>query len=379
MTRISVRRGNQDVDGDVVFQAGKNLLSGEARFKQTFGSITSLESDLLLLAASIFAADRAIYRGDGEEYSRSFELRVPAVNIGKLQPLRRQAERILRKLSNDAWRLTFLQIPGKQEAGLSVTPSTGETLLFSGGLDSLAAAVEFGDPKRGGGLHLVSHITHNSKTTGAQNALIRRLDSKGISPPHTQFLVSSRAVAPAPSLEHDIESSQRTRSFLFLTLAALVARRLGHRELLLIAENGQMAVHLPLTEGRIGARSTHTAHPDVLKEMEQFLQAAIDVPIRIKNPYVGRTKQRSLKYFGTASRRQFQSRRVAGKIVVFLGMQLIVEYAFLAMSAASLLRFMEQIRLHMSAMPGVRISRNYTRRMKHGETSWIMLSSFGNF
>jgi len=30
----------------------------------------------------------------------------------------------------------------------------------------------------------------------------------------------------------------------------------------MIAENGQMAIHLPLTTGRISAFSTHTAHPE---------------------------------------------------------------------------------------------------------------------
>ena len=57
----------------------------------------------------------------------------------------------------------------------------------------------------------------------------------------------------------NLENSQRTRSFLFLVLGALAARRAGHIEIVYLAENGQMAIHLPLTQGRIGAFSTHTA------------------------------------------------------------------------------------------------------------------------
>src|SRR5213082_2450013 len=64
---------------------------------------------------------------------------------------------------------------------------------------------------------------------------------------------------PSPNLIFDAESSQRTRSFLFLTVAALCARRVGHQNIVVIAENGQMAVHLPVTEGRIGPFSTRTA------------------------------------------------------------------------------------------------------------------------
>ena len=57
------------------------------------------------------------------------------------------------------------------------------------------------------------------------------------------------------------------------------------------SENGQMAVHLPITAGRIGAFSTHTAHPDVLVGMERFLQHALGVPLSVRNPYVERTKR----------------------------------------------------------------------------------------
>ncbi|MGI9074283.1 MAG: 7-cyano-7-deazaguanine synthase [Bryobacteraceae bacterium] len=292
--RIFVRRGSKESSGDVVFEAEKNLLTGEKAFKKQFGELTSLEGDLLLLASAIFAADRATPRGDGEEYSRVFELSVQIVNMARLQPLIRQVERVLRKLSNDAWRVELRQYDGKQEKLLGVTAKKGKTLLFSGGLDSLAAAIEFGAAPDSG-LRLISHITHNPQTTGAQKSLVQLLSAKDIVLPHLQFLVSSRPVIPTAGLQHDIENSQRTRSFLFLVLAALTARRAGHREVLFMAENGQMAIHLPLTEGRIGARSTHTAHPDVLSEMQQFLQATLDLPICIVNPYVDKTKAEVIK------------------------------------------------------------------------------------
>lgn len=210
-----VRRGNQGSGGNAVLEADKNLLTGEKPFRKQFGSTTSLEGDLLLLASSIFAADRATPRGEREDYSRALELSVPIVNMARLQPLARQVERILRKLSNDAWRVELRQENGKQEKPLAITPKDGKTLLFSGGLDSLAAAIDFG-ASSDSELRLVSHITHNPQTTGAQKALVGLLARKGIVVPHSQFLVSSRAAAPAPDLQHDIESSQRTRSFLFL-------------------------------------------------------------------------------------------------------------------------------------------------------------------
>ena len=56
-----------------------------------------------------------------------------------------------------------------------------------------------------------------------------------------------------------------------------------------------MAIHLPLTQGRIGAFSTHTAHPDILVNMEAFLSEALDAPFQISNPYIHLTKAEVVK------------------------------------------------------------------------------------
>jgi 7-cyano-7-deazaguanine synthase in queuosine biosynthesis len=86
------------------------------------------------------------------------------------------------------------------------------------------------------------------------------------------------------------EPTQRTRSVLFLALAALVARRNGVEDVVVIAENGQMAIHLPLTTARIGAFSTHTAHPEFVQMMSTLLSTLLDYPINIENPFLYMTK-----------------------------------------------------------------------------------------
>jgi len=200
------------------------------------------------------------------------------------------ASSILRTLSNDRWQLSLRQQAGTPEGhSLQVTASDGRTLLFSGGLDSLAAAHEFGQI---GNLQLVSHITRNQPVTNTQIRLVQLLGTRGLQLPHMQFFVSS---ADAPGFDHDIENTQRTRSFVFLVLGALVARRLGHREVLMLAENGQMAIHLPLSQARIAAFSTHTAHPDVLTKMQEFLNEVLGTDLRIANPYVLRTKAETIR------------------------------------------------------------------------------------
>ena len=77
---------------------------------------------------------------------------------------------------------------------------------------------------------------------------------------------------------------------LFLALAALIARRNGVEDLVVIAENGQNAIHLPLTTARIGGFSTHTAHPEFVRMMGKLLSALLDYPINIETPFLYMTK-----------------------------------------------------------------------------------------
>ena len=64
-------------------------------------------------------------------------------------------------------------------------------MLFSGGLDSLAAAIEHGTTDVP--LELVSHYTHNSVTAGAQKNLAKMANAAGYYFTHRRFFVSSRS------------------------------------------------------------------------------------------------------------------------------------------------------------------------------------------
>jgi 7-cyano-7-deazaguanine synthase in queuosine biosynthesis len=288
MRRFFVQRDNSAPPSNVsVLRVGETLFTGEDDFASEFGEPSSLESDLLLLASSVFAADRAYARGEREKICRNLEISIPIVNHGRLSPLVFPIEKILRRLSNDAWKLEFRQEEGSAERNFKSPKEKGRTLLFSGGLDSLAAAIEFG--KTPDSLQLVSHKTKNRINDASQKALYKILKKKGYELKHYQCSISSQS-GGVSHLEHDEENTQRTRSFVFLILGALTARRSGHNEIIYLAENGQMAIHLPLTQGRIGAFSTHTAHPEVLLNIQGFLSQALDMEFRIINPYVHQTK-----------------------------------------------------------------------------------------
>ena len=210
------------------------------------------------------------------------------MNYARLYPLIPLIEKALYRLSSDGWQIEFRQLTGSPEKKIPHKVAAGQTLLFSGGLDSLAGAIEFGGS--GSNLQLVSHITRNRITQKSQKELSSLLKSRGYLSPHYQCFISSRSGGPT-ELEHAEENSQRTRSFVFLVLGAIMARRAGHGRLIYLAENGQMAIHLPLTHGRVGAFSTHTAHPEVLTSIQEFITNALNVELSIINPYVHRTKK----------------------------------------------------------------------------------------
>ena len=272
-----------------VLVPGHNLTTGESEFEEAFGTPSSLEEDLLRLAAAVFAVDRAVERQPREHANRTLRLVVAVANPERFLPAQSGLRRVLRLLSHDVWQLEFVRDTTRQPSTPTVLPAaaTGTTLLFSGGIDSLGAALALlrdGDP-----FQLVSHRTANQANRRAQKSLLEGLCAHGFSGPHFPFRVTSRTPSGAAT-PASIEMSQRTRSFVFLTLGAICALRARHRRVLFMAENGQMAIHLSLTIARVGAFSTHTAHPEVLYRMRAILAQVLDVDLEISNPYLYSTK-----------------------------------------------------------------------------------------
>jgi 7-cyano-7-deazaguanine synthase in queuosine biosynthesis len=300
MDRVSVLParpgGGQD---SLRLDPGVNLYTGNTEFARTYGKPTSLEEDLLTVGAAIFAADLAIKRGQHHHFIRSIELDLPVVNLPSFLNVADDITYALNVLSADAWKLNFTQRKtGRPEGPREWGPGRdGKVLLFSGGLDSFAAAVH--EAGAGVPIRLVSHVTANPVVSGSQEKLEQELNEAcpGI------FSRTAFRVTGVGKPEKDLrfpgsderEDTQRTRSFMFLCLAALVARREGYGDVVMIAENGQMAIHLPLSAGRMSAFSTHTAHPDFVGVMTDILSRLLEHQITIRNPFLYMTKGEVVK------------------------------------------------------------------------------------
>ena len=257
---------------DLFLKFDYNLITGIKAFGKYFKSPTSLEKDVLNVMASIYTVDLASKRAPLSGFVRDIDLKVAVVNHSIFQHVRNQLENLLYVLSRDNWNINFERLSGSTENPNDWPVNRGITLLFSGGLDSFCGAAQY--LKQQVPLWLVSHITQNKVVAQAQEDLYARLKQFSPSPLERAVIrVSGRSKPDAPfPQDQDREDTQRTRSLLFLALASLVARRTGNNTVVAIAENGQLAINLPLTAARIGPFSTHTAHPEFVNKAQAFFQ-----------------------------------------------------------------------------------------------------------
>jgi 7-cyano-7-deazaguanine synthase in queuosine biosynthesis len=284
--------GSKEVTGTFLLVPGENLRTGLEDFRAEYSDFTTLEEDMLTVASAIYACDLAFKRGEREEITRSISLEIPVVNHHAFKNIKDDLELLLWTLSHDNWTIKFIRTDGQPESKRNWPKEKGTTILFSGGVDSFAGALELLIARGRDGVQLASHITANPVTHRSQDELVSYLG--------TRFKGGAKRIAlrsggrntsnyAFPS-DSDREETQRTRSFMYLSVAALAARRSGHNELVVIAENGQMAIHLPLSVARVGSFSTHTAHPEFVAQAAVLFSQVLDCELKISNPYLYKTK-----------------------------------------------------------------------------------------
>jgi hypothetical protein len=86
------------------------------------------------------------------------------------------------------------------------------------------------------------------------------------------------------------EYTQRTRSFLFASLAMVVSTMFGKDEFTFY-ENGVVGLNIPIAKDVLGARATRTTHPKVVRGFEAFFSALLQRQITVKTPYQWLTKR----------------------------------------------------------------------------------------
>ena len=156
-----------------------------------------------------------------------------------------------------------------------------EVLLFSGGLDSLAGAVE----ELSTGRKKVALVSHRSspKIYDHQKRLVDELKRK-----FRGMLMHF----PVQITKHGMrahENTQRSRSFLYAAIACVVAHLFGNKRIRFF-ENGVVSINLPISEQVVGARATRTTYPLVLERFRAFFSATVGRSIEVDNPFIWKTK-----------------------------------------------------------------------------------------
>jgi len=254
--------------------------------------------DLLELATYVYCADCEASRGPGwlddgstERWDRDFHFVMPVRDLSfwTEQSVQGHLVESLEFLSGDHFTFDFLQLERERpvQEYLRIVEIQDEpfyqaerVVMFSGGLDSLAGAVE--SAALGKPLVLVSHRPV-VQTNSRQRELFKLLQKRfPVEMMHVPVWVNKTRL--------DREPTQRTRSFLYSALGVAVAQALeagGVR----FYENGVVSLNWPLAGEILRTRASRTTHPLAMHYLERLYRLLIGRDdFVIDNPYVCKTK-----------------------------------------------------------------------------------------
>lgn len=297
------RAGRHVVELDALGHPANVNLRLEDVAKVFLQHLTPRLVDLLEIAAYVYAADANTRRSGKweddavEPWGREFRMVVPVRDLAfwSRPDVADLLPKTLRFLSDDVYEFDFEPLTAdrpKQEylqfGTMEDWPFRGvsRVCLFSGGLDSLAGAVEMA--ARGESLVLVSHrpvTTLAKRQLNLVTELRRRF-------PDAPILHIPVWVNKAERLGK--EFSQRTRSFLFSALGCAVAQSVG-AEGLRFFENGVVSLNLPVADEVLGARASRTTHPQALHLFAELFSLVAERPAErpfvVDNPFLHLTKR----------------------------------------------------------------------------------------
>ena len=264
--------------------------------------------DLLEIAAYVFAADRLTPRGSREaveyqSWSRSlhFIVKVRDHEFWSQPTVCEALEVALRFGTGDqGYRFTF-------QTGHATPPATlfdredfsmehhGDLsiMLFSGGIDSLAGAVQRLE-QTGEHVCLVSHLSQvGTKRTQRGLASALRENYRGRVSPY-QFKTHLQGVGSR-------EETQRSRPFLYGSIAFALATAFG-RDRFYIYENGVTSLNFARRDDLINARASRTTHPQTVGRLAFLFSIIAESPFSIEMPFLWFTKSDVVEYLKDSGR-----------------------------------------------------------------------------
>lgn len=269
--------------------------------------------DLVVLAGAIYAADGRVPRGrasdpfdDGWRRRFNFHVGVQDLDFWRREPVAAALSEAVGFVTGDRHAFTFYKAPsptGPRQPPLPTDFRAQERdanaiILFSGGLDSLAATLMArlaGDRPM-----LVSHQPAPQIVSRQENlfSLLRQRDT-GWAFPRVGLLLHHVGKRP-------VEFTQRSRSFLFGSLAAVAARHLGVSDIRL-CDNGVVTLNLPPSGQCVGTMLSRSTHPGFLRRLQALLRLVTeDASLSVTNSLLRYTKREVVQLIAEAEPRLIQ-------------------------------------------------------------------------
>lgn len=252
--------------------------------------------DLLELAAYVYSADRLVSRGrrDSVEYhnwarSLKFIVKVRDIEFWNQPEVKSLLNEVLTFMSGDR-EFIFLFESGHETMPFSlfdrnefqIWPNTDtKVILFSGGLDSLAGAVSLLE-ETNANICLVSHRS-NPSIKRTQEGLYQALEK------YYPGRVKHYKFDCNLSNCHRIEETQRTRAFLYNSIAFSLATAYS-QDTMYVHENGITSLNFSRRQDLINARASRTTHPKTLGLLGKLFTLVGERHISIQAPFLLKTK-----------------------------------------------------------------------------------------
>ena len=247
--------------------------------------------DLLVVATAIYCADTRISRmaHSQDNWTREIEVHVPVSDANRWTSAGPMLESALGFLTGDLWRFSFRPRPNGFEQFVrspsGKQPSLDEISLFSGGLDSFIGAIDLLNQRRDP--LLISH-SWVANASNHQKLCVQAL-RKNFGRASVRH-VRSRIGFPTNFIHGGgKEDTERSRSFLFFSLAACAASASPAQKTIILPENGLITLNVPLDPLRVGALSTRTTHPYFVARYNDLL-GRLGISATLTNPYRHKTK-----------------------------------------------------------------------------------------
>jgi hypothetical protein len=259
--------------------------------------------DLLRIAAFVYSADNRVSRGSkkdvfADHWSRNLHLVLPVwdIEFWNDNSINDDLVETLQFLTGDSYEFEFTKrTVGWPKQGIlqfkelmNPLPQVDTVILFSGGIDSLAATIDAVSE----GCHpiLVSHRPApviDRRQKDLVNLLCANYSAWAF--PHISMWVNR---------SHDkrtTEFSQRSRSFLFTSLGITTACMQNVDDIRL-CDNGVVSVNLPQSDQNIGtflSRSTHPRYIELIQHLAREITTREKLVIR--NTLINKTKKETIE------------------------------------------------------------------------------------